>query len=120
MSKRPKLLITGGAGYIGSHTIIEILETTGYDVVSIDNFSNSAENTFARIEEITGKKVNNYNIDLCNKKEVERFFEAEKDISGVIHFAALKSVPESVSYPYRYYSNNINSLLNILECCNEH
>jgi UDP-glucose 4-epimerase len=119
MSKRPKLLITGGAGYIGSHTIVEILETTGYDVVSIDNLSNASENVFENIFQITGKKVRNYNIDLCDMEKLRAFFETEKDISGVIHFAALKSVPESVSFPYLYYHNNINSLLNLLECCKD-
>jgi UDP-glucose 4-epimerase len=111
------LLITGGAGYIGSHTIIELLENTDFNVISVDNFSNSSSKTFERIEKITGKKVHNYNIDCCNKKELETIFEKEQSIIGIIHFAAFKSVPESVSNPYKYYHNNINSLLNVLECC---
>lgn len=114
---KEKIIITGGAGYIGSHTIIELLENTSYDVVSIDNFSNSLPGTFDRIEKITGKKVQNYNIDLCDKKELSKFFEQEKNVIGIIHFAAYKSVPESVSFPHKYYHNNINSLLNVLECC---
>ncbi|MDQ3048357.1 MAG: UDP-glucose 4-epimerase GalE [Bacteroidota bacterium] len=114
---RQKILITGGAGYIGSHTITEIIENTDHEVVSIDNFSNSSENVFSKIEKITGKKVKNYSIDLCDKDAVETIFKTEKDITGVIHFAAFKSVPESVSNPNKYYQNNINSLLNVLESC---
>lgn len=117
MSSSKTILITGGAGYIGSHTIIELLENTNYNVISIDNYSNSSAKTFQRIEKITGKKVINYAIDLCDKKSVETIFEKEKNIIGIIHFAAFKSVPESVNNPHKYYSNNINSLLTILECC---
>ncbi len=117
MNSKNTIIVTGGAGYIGSHTIIELLENTAYNVVSIDNFSNSSSKTFDRIEHITGKKIVNYAIDLCDKKSVENVFEKEKNIVGIIHFAAFKSVPESVSNPYKYYSNNINSLLTILECC---
>ncbi len=117
MNSKNTIIVTGGAGYIGSHTIIELLENTAYNVVSIDNFSNSSSKTFDRIEHITGKKIVNYAIDLCDKKSVENVFEKEKNIVGIIHFAAFKSVPESVSNPYKYYSNNINSLLTILEYC---
>lgn len=117
MNTQNTIVVTGGAGYIGSHTIIELLETTGFNVISIDNFSNSSVKTFDRIEKITGKKVKNYQVDICNKRKLEKIFEIEKNILGVIHFAAYKSVPESVSNPYKYYHNNINSLLNILECC---
>ncbi|HVA97920.1 MAG TPA: UDP-glucose 4-epimerase GalE [Bacteroidia bacterium] len=109
-----KIIVTGGAGYIGSHTIIELLENTNYEVISIDNFSNSSATTYERIEKITGKKVKNYNIDLCSQSDVEKIFENEKNILGIIHFAAFKSVPESVENPAKYYHNNINSLLNIL------
>lgn len=117
MNSKNTIIITGGAGYIGSHTIIELLETTDFKVISIDNFSNSSSRTFDRIEKITDKKVCNYDVDLCNKTELEKVFENEKNIVGVIHFAAYKSVGESVSNPYKYYYNNINSLLNVLECC---
>ena len=117
MNSSKTILITGGAGYIGSHTIIELLENTDYNVISIDNYSNSSAKTFQRIEKITGKKVINYLIDLCDSKSLETVFENEKNIVGIIHFAAFKSVPESVNNPHKYYSNNINSLLNILECC---
>ncbi len=117
MNSKNTILVTGGAGYIGSHTIIELLETTNFNIISADNFSNSSAQTFDRIKRITGKKVINYNVDLCDKNEVKNIFEKEKNIIGVIHFAAYKSVSESVSNPYKYYHNNINSLLNILECC---
>lgn len=117
MKKNGTILVTGGAGYIGSHTIIELLATTDYKVISADNFSNSSEKTFDRIEKITGTKVKNYNVDLCDINSCRSIFETEKNITGIIHFAAFKSVPESVANPYKYYHNNIDSLLNILECC---
>lgn len=111
-----KILITGGAGYIGSHTIIEILENTNWEVISIDNYSSSSEKTYQRIEKITGKKTNYYNIDLTDLSLTEKVFEENKDIAGIIHFAAFKSVPESVENPLLYYHNNLNSLINILRC----
>ncbi|MES2286153.1 MAG: UDP-glucose 4-epimerase GalE [Bacteroidota bacterium] len=117
MNSKKTILVTGGAGYIGSHTIIELLKTTDFKVISADNFSNSSAKTFDRIEKITGKKVINYEVDLCDKNSLEKIFENEKNIVGIIHFAAYKSVGESVSDPHKYYHNNINSLLNVLECC---
>jgi UDP-glucose 4-epimerase len=117
MNSNQTIIVTGGAGYIGSHTIIELLESTNFNVISIDNFSNSSTKTFNRIEKVTGKKVKNYAIDLCNLAETEKIFAQERNIIGIIHFAAFKSVPESVDNPHKYYSNNINSLLTILECC---
>ena len=111
-----KILITGGAGYIGSHTIIEILENTDWEVIAVDNYSNSSEKTYQRIEKITGKKINYYNIDLTNLLLTEKIFQENNDISGIIHFAAFKSVPESVEKPLLYYHNNLNSLINILKC----
>ncbi|MCW3071561.1 MAG: UDP-glucose-4-epimerase [Bacteroidetes bacterium] len=111
------ILVTGGAGYIGSHTIIELLETTSFHVISIDNFSNSSPKTFERIEKITGKKVQNYAVDMCDMNALAAVFEQENNIGGIIHFAAYKSVPESVLQPAKYYHNNLNSLLNVLECC---
>jgi len=117
MNEKKTILVTGGAGYIGSHTIIELIERTDFNVISIDNLSNSSAKTFERIEKITGKKIKNYPVDICNKTELEKIFEKEQHIIGIIHFAAFKSVPESVSNPYKYYHNNINSLLNMLECC---
>ena len=117
MNTQQTIIVTGGAGYIGSHTIIELVSTTDFNVVSIDNFSNSSNKTFERIEKITGKKIKNYVVDLCNITALETIFENEKNIVGLIHFAAFKSVSESVNNPFKYYYNNNNSLLNILECC---
>jgi UDP-glucose 4-epimerase len=117
MKNTQKILVTGGAGYIGSHTLIEILENTNFDIISIDNFSNSSLSVFDRIKKITNKSVKNYQVDLCNYSEVEKVFSIEKNIVGIIHFAAFKSVPESVINPYKYYNNNINSLVNLLQCC---
>ncbi len=117
MQTKNTIVVTGGAGYIGSHTIIELLTNTDFDVISIDNFSNASTETFKRIEQVTGKIVKNYNVDLCNLPETETIFKQNNKIIGIIHFAAYKSVPESVSHPEKYYHNNINSLLNILACC---
>ena|SRR6218665_144737 len=117
MNSTNTIIVTGGAGYIGSHTIIELLATTAFDVVSIDNFANASADTYARIAQITGKSIRHYDIDICDKKSLDAVFEKEKNIAGIIHFAAFKSVPESVNNPYKYYHNNITSLLNILECC---
>lgn len=112
-----KIVVTGGAGYIGSHTIIDILEQTEHEVVSIDNFSNSDESTFDRIEKITGKRVKNYEIDLTDYSALKHeFFEKERGIDGIIHFAALKAVGESVEKPVMYYQNNLNGLINLLKC----
>ncbi len=110
-----KTIITGGAGYIGSHTIIEMLDNNLTDLISIDNYSNSTEKTYDRIKEITGNDVHFENIDLANKDAVNAFFEKNNDIKAIIHFAAYKSVGESVTNPVEYYQNNIGSLLNILE-----
>lgn len=115
-----KILVTGGAGYIGSHTIIELVENSGCDVISADNFSNSTAKTFERIKEITGKTVKNYNIDLCDAGAVKKMFSENKDVGGIIHFAAFKSVPESVEKPELYYHNNIESLVNMLQAAKDY
>ena len=112
-----KILVTGGAGYIGSHTIVDLI-LAGYDVISIDNFSRSNGNAFNGISSITNKKIKNYNIDICNIKDLKKVFASHPDIVGIIHFAAYKSVPESIDKPLDYYYNNINSLINLLQCCN--
>jgi len=109
-----KILVTGGAGYIGSHTIIELIEQ-GYDIVSIDNHCNSQPASFDRIEAITGKRIANYTIDLTDKGQVDDFFSKEKNFDGIIHFAALKAVGESIDLPLLYYQNNIGALINVLE-----
>lgn len=114
-----KIIVTGGCGYIGSQTIIELFRNTSYDVVSIDNLVNSTESSLARIESITGKKVINYKVDLCDLEATKEVFKLNTDVVGVIHFAALKSVSDSVTNPIGYYNNNIQSLLNVIECCKE-
>lgn len=117
LTSKDKILVTGGAGYIGSHTIIELIAGRGADVVSVDNFINSDPAVFDRIERITGRRVPNHEVDLCDRAAVERMFAEERGITGVIHFAALKSVPESTRFPGRYYRNNIDSLVNVLDGC---
>lgn len=112
------ILVTGGAGYIGSHTILELIEKTSFNVISIDNYSNSSNETYQRIKNITGRDVEHYNLDLCDKDALFQILKSKK-ITGIIHFAAFKSVPESVENPFKYYSNNITSLLNIIEACNQ-
>ncbi len=119
MSK-PLILITGGAGYIGSHTIISLMEMTDFEILSVDNYSNSSEATYKRIESITGKSVPHIEADIADKKQVEELFRNYPTISGVIHFAAYKSVPESVAQPESYYRNNLNCLINILEVGKKH
>lgn len=110
---KDKILVTGGAGYIGSHTVIDLLDH-GYEVVSIDNFVNSDPVVMDYLQKIAGKKIINYDIDLRDGGKVEKVFEENSDIKGVIHFAALKAVGESVEKPLEYFDNNIRSLLNIL------
>jgi UDP-glucose 4-epimerase len=111
------IIVTGGAGYIGSHTIIELLNQTNYNIVSIDNYINSNSDTFDRIEKITGKTVKNLNVDICNLEALEFAFQKVKNPIGIIHFAALKSVPQSVTDPLLYYHNNLASLVNMLKLC---
>ena len=109
-----KILVTGGAGYIGSHTVVALHEA-GYLPVIVDNFSNSAKSVMQGLEKITGKKFPLYEIDCNDKKAMQEVFEKEEDIQGVIHFAAYKAVGESVAEPLKYYQNNIVSLLVLLE-----
>lgn len=113
------VLVTGGAGYIGSHTIIELLNHGGYEVISADNFFNSSPQAYEQVEALTGKKFKKYQFDLCDKAAFKKIF-TENKIDGVIHFAAFKAVGESVEQPLKYYRNNINSLVNLLELCLEH
>jgi UDP-glucose 4-epimerase len=120
MNTKSTIIVTGGAGYIGSHTIIELIEKTDFNIISIDNYANSSSKTFERIKKITGREIKNYTIDLCNENELNTVFEMEQNIAGIIHFAAFKFVGESVVNPYKYYFNNINSLLNVLQCCLKH
>ena len=113
-----KILVTGGCGYIGSHTIVDLIEN-GYDVISVDNNSRSNANVLKGIEQITGKKVKNYKVDLCNFDDTFAIFQENEDISGIIHFAAYKSVGESVQKPLMYFENNLTSLINLLKCVQE-
>lgn len=108
-----RILVTGGCGYIGSHTIVELLEH-GHEVISIDNHSRSNPLIFDGIHEITGKRVHNINVDLSKSDAVESISGSLTDIDGIIHFAAFKSVNESVAEPLMYYDNNLQSLINIL------
>ncbi|HZK34116.1 MAG TPA: UDP-glucose 4-epimerase GalE [Bacillota bacterium] len=113
-----KVLVTGGAGYIGSHTCVQLLNE-GYEVVVADNLSNSKEEALKRVEEITGKGMKFYCIDVCDKDKVRQIFR-EQSIEAVIHFAAYKAVGESVSKPLSYYHNNLLSAINIIEVMKEH
>lgn len=107
------ILVTGGAGFIGSHTCVELLDA-GYEIVVLDNLKNSHETAINRIKEITGKDFSFYPVDLLNREAVEAVF-AENTIDAVIHFAGLKAVGESVSQPLRYYYNNITGTLILCE-----
>ena len=109
-----KVLVTGGTGYIGSHTIIDLIES-GYEVVCADNGINSDTSSLAAIKKITGVDVPYFHVDLCDLNASETIFIAHPDIIGLIHFAALKSVGESVEKPLLYFRNNLESLINILD-----
>lgn len=114
MSSKGKILVTGGAGYIGSHTAVELLAAE-FDVVIADNFSNSEPFILDRIKEISGKPFDFAEIDFANEDAVDSFFATHTDISGIIHFAASKAVGESVENPLLYYDNNLGSLIYILK-----
>ena len=113
------ILVTGGAGYIGSHTCVELIEA-GYDIIVVDNLSNSCEEAVARVEKITGKTVPFINAELCDAAAAEAVFAAHPDIEAVMHFAGLKAVGESVAKPLEYYSNNLISTLNLLNSMARH
>lgn len=113
-----KILVTGGCGYIGSHTIIDLIEN-GFDVISIDNYSRSTNIALKGIEKITGKKIKNYSVDLKNFDDTQAVFMEHTDIDGIIHFAAYKAVGESVDQPILYYENNLIGLINLLKCVQE-
>ncbi len=110
----PKIIITGGTGYIGSHTVVEFINSN-YEVVIIDNLSNSDINVLKGIENITGKKPIFYKVDITDYKELEEIFSQHADAEGIVHFAAYKAVGESVEKPLKYYFNNIVGLTNIME-----
>jgi UDP-glucose 4-epimerase len=108
------ILVTGGCGFIGAHTIVDLLEN-GFNVISVDNLSRASAESLNGIEKITGKKIKNYPVDLVDKKATEFIFKENPDIIGIIHFAAYKAVGESVEKPLDYYENNIFSLVNLLQ-----
>ncbi|MDB5017506.1 MAG: UDP-glucose 4-epimerase GalE [Mucilaginibacter sp.] len=113
-----KIIVTGGLGYIGSHTVVELVQA-GYEPVIIDDLSNSQPKILDQLSKIIGFKPAFYEFDICDKQKLAEFTKAEPDIAGIIHFAAFKAVGESVQKPLKYYSNNLESLLNILTAYNE-
>lgn len=108
-----KILVTGGTGYIGSHTMVDLIES-GYDIVCVDNLSNSDISVLENIKAITNKEVTHYTVDLTNFSDIEKVFQTHPDIKGIIHFAASKAVGESVEQPLKYYHNNITGFINLL------
>jgi len=113
-----KILVTGGCGYIGSHTIVDLIQN-GFDIICVDNNSRSNEAMLDGVEKILGKKIKNYKVDLCNFDDTYAIFQENTDINGIIHFAAYKAVGESVEKPLLYFENNLTSLVNILKCAEE-
>jgi UDP-glucose 4-epimerase len=113
-----KILVTGGCGYIGSHTLVDLIEN-GYEVISVDNNSRSNPFILEGVQKITGQQVKNYKVNLCNYDDTCAIFQENEDISGIIHFAAYKSVGESVAKPLLYFENNLVSLINLLKCVND-
>jgi UDP-glucose 4-epimerase len=113
-----RILVTGGCGYIGSHTLVDLVEN-GFEVISVDNNSRSNPIILEGVEKITGKKIKNYKVDLCNYDDTFAIFHENDDIEGIIHFAAYKSVNESVEKPLLYFENNLLSLINLLKCVQE-
>ena len=107
------ILVTGGAGYIGSHTCVELLDA-GYEVVVLDNLSNASEKSLERVEALTGKKVMFYKGDILDRDILNKIF-AEQKIDSCIHFAGLKAVGESVAKPWEYYNNNIAGTLTLVD-----
>ena len=112
------ILVTGGAGFIGSHTVVE-LQNAGYDVVVVDNLVNASKEALRRVEEITGKPVTFYEADILDRDAMEKVF-TENEIECVIHFAGLKAVGESVQKPWLYYYNNISGSLILFDVMNKH
>ncbi|RYY50242.1 MAG: UDP-glucose 4-epimerase GalE [Chitinophagaceae bacterium] len=113
-----KILVTGGGGYIGSHTIVDLVQN-GYEVISVDNNSRSNPAIMKGVETILDRKIKSYPVDLCNFEDTRAIFQENGDIEGIIHFAAYKAVGESVGNPLLYFENNNNSLVNILKCVAE-
>lgn len=118
MEKKPTILITGGCGYIGSHTAIDLLEK-GFEVISIDNFSRSHRSNVERIQAIAQKPFRNYAIDCRDIVKLRHVFSENPEVRGIIHFAAFKAVNESVNMPLLYFDNNLNALINLLRITGE-
>jgi UDP-glucose 4-epimerase len=116
---KKRVLVTGGMGYIGSHTVVELVRA-GYEVIIADNLSNSKEFILERIEWIAGSRPQFYKTDLADKDSLQKVFETEAGFDIAIHFAALKAVGESMQQPLRYYNNNIVGMLNLLQCMSDH
>lgn len=114
---KKKIIVTGGTGYIGSHTLIELIKDGNFEPVAVDSCIRSTPETIQRVETITGVRVKHYQVDVCDKNAFFDVFEQEKEVVGIIHFAAFKCVPESVEKPLMYYHNNLQSLENVLEAC---
>jgi UDP-glucose 4-epimerase len=113
-----KILVTGACGFIGSHTLVDLIEND-YEVISVDDNSRSSAAMLKGVERITGKTIKNYKVDLCNFDDTFAIFEENHDIKGIIHFAAFKAVGESVEKPLMYFENNLTSLINLLKCVQE-
>ena len=114
MTLKDKILVTGGTGFIGSHTVVE-LQNAGYEVVIVDNLSNSREEVVDSIEQITGERPSFEKVDCLDEESLKKVFEKYAGIRAIIHFAASKAVGESVQKPLMYYRNNLGSLLNLLD-----
>ena len=117
--RKGTILVTGGAGYIGSHTIVELIEA-GFEVVSADNYSNSDPIAYENIKNVIGKDITHYNLNLCDRYAAGELFKKHPNISGIIHFAAFKSVPDSVARPLVHYHNNNASLINMVHFAKEY
>jgi len=118
-SKRHTVLVTGGAGYIGSHTVLELLNAN-YNIIVVDNLSNSSKKVIPIIEQITNKKITFYNTDVADQKSLDKIFAAHPEIDSAIHFAGYKAVGESVEKPLMYYQNNIGTTLSLITCMKKH
>ncbi len=110
--------VTGGCGYIGSHTLVDLI-ANGFEVICVDNNVRSSPRILEGVEKITGKKIKNYKVDLCNYDDTFAIFQENENIAGIIHFAAYKAVGESVEQPLMYFENNLVSLINLLKCTQE-
>ena len=114
----PTVLVSGGAGFIGSHVTVELIQA-GYDVIVADNMSNCDKTGFNGAQKITGRRIPFHKVDFCNRRAVDKLFRDNK-IDAVIHFAAFKAVGESVAEPIKYYRNNLDSFVNIIDCAREY